>query len=127
MRVPETNSYQQQMANLDRQIRALQRKKVELARREHPVVAELRNSALLPSEFVTRKNRHKLEVMGRIKFILERHGRAGRSSADLHAEISLSMPELKFETFRSYLSRFKREGRLEHVPQHQMWRLPVRI
>ncbi|MEZ5938760.1 MAG: hypothetical protein R3C52_11150 [Hyphomonadaceae bacterium] len=117
---------QLELAKLDTQIAALQRKRRDVAQRRHPIVAKLRESALLPNERVTRKNRRKLEIMGRIRFALEEHpnGRHGLTSAELYHAIRVGVEDLKFETLRSYLSRFKSEGRLVHVSEHQLWKLP---
>lgn len=123
----EQTPHQKAMADLDRQIEALLRKKSALAKAELPAIAALRKSALLANERPTRKSRNKLEIMGRVIALLKRHpeGRSGMTSASLHKHLRAERPDLTFDALRSYLSRFKKEGRLVHDPEHQLWRLPT--
>lgn len=117
------SAVQLRLEKIDAKIEALQRERREILKGEHPVVAELRASALLPGEKLTRKNRHKLEVMGRVRFVLERNREAthGLSSDQIHKQ--MIGIEISFDSLRSYLSRFKAEGRLQHFPQYGLWKL----
>lgn len=122
----QPSPYQLAMAKLDRQIAALQKKRAELATTDLPALAELRKLALLPSEKPNRKSRNKLEIIGRVIKILkdDPEARHGLTSAMLHQRLLRERPDLSFDALRSHLSRAKKEGRLGHHPQHQLWRLP---
>lgn len=112
------------LKKIERQIRALEARKRELLVRENPVASDLRKSVLRPTDTVTRKNRHKFDVLGRIRYALDRHpnGSAGLTSAQIFELVKVGASDLKFETLRSYMSRFKREGRLLHEAETGLWR-----
>ena len=112
-----------EISKIDRQIERLQRKRRELLTADIPLQKELRKSALLPNETVNRKNKLKLEIMGRVRFALSRNPQ-GLTSVEIFKAIALGANNLGFDGLRSYLSRFKREGRLVHDPQHHLWKLP---
>ena len=116
---------QLELGKIDAQIVALQRRRRAVLTAEHPTVPKLRESVLLPVEKVTRKNRLKLEVMGRVRFALLRHphGKDGLTSAQIFELVRRGTDQFGFDTLRSYLSRFKKEGRLVHVEQHNLWKL----
>lgn len=113
------------IAALDRRRSRLESKLARLTEAgPSSVVARLRQNAMRSSDKLTRKNRTKFEVMGRVLYYLDHpERRAGLSSAELFDLVKQDMRHLSFDTFRSYLSRFKVEGRLTHNQQHKLWKL----
>jgi hypothetical protein len=82
---------------------------------------------LRPEDRVTEKNAKKFDVLGRVHWALytrEEGKPHGVRGLDLFSQIERG--DLNYQTFRSYLHRFKEEGRLAYDNRNGRWRLPPR-
>lgn len=82
---------------------------------------------LLPGEQITAKNSKKFELLAKIqKHLLTRRDSQGKisgaSTRALYTWLTETYHEqINYGTFRSYLSRFKREGRLLYDQRSEKW------
>ena len=119
------------LEKIDARIREIDTALAEL-RAEKTALRNLRakywyEQALRPGEQVTKKNARKLElfakISGHLLHLRDNHGRRkGASTRDLFDHVTKMYNEqINYNTFRSYLTRFKNEGRLEFDHRTESW------
>ncbi len=110
------------IAELDQQISQLKEKRLQLAQSRGRIWFQ----ALRPGDVVNAKNAQKIEILSLVRAVLSKEPR-GMTSAAIFEAISKGAPSLKFETLRSYLSRYKNENRLFHDSGSGKWMLMPNI
>ena len=83
----------------------------------------------LPDDVASPRSSKKFGVLGgTVRYLTknEYNRKNGASAADIFRQIRSDILEVSPSTFRSYLTRFKAEGRLEYDEQTSRWNLAKR-
>lgn len=115
-----------EIASIDQRVAELLQRKRDLVRMKSRVWVE---RCLRPDDHVSEKNAKKFELLGYVYSALatlEPNAREkGLTSQELFRRCEHH--DVKYETFRSYLHRFKKEERLAYDQHRNSWKLAHKI
>lgn len=84
---------------------------------------------VVSGDMVTRRTAHKFAVLGQVAKYLTKNAnirQRGASTTDIYRQIKRYFPTMSPSTFRSQLTRFKKEGRLVYDENEGTWSLAKR-
>ncbi|MEM7460185.1 MAG: hypothetical protein AAF331_12020 [Pseudomonadota bacterium] len=114
---------QREIRKIDAQIKRLQAQKALLQRQEP---ADWLMRIRLPGERVNARNFDKLVALAHVlNFLMTEDGKEGASTSQISKYLNNAIGlEIKSATLRSYLFRYKEEGRLLFDKKSRLWRIP---
>lgn len=84
---------------------------------------------VIAGDVVTKRTAHKFAVLGQVAKYLTKNAynrQSGASATDIYRQIARYFPTMSPSTFRSQLTRFKKEGRLVYDEEKGTWNLAKR-
>ena len=84
---------------------------------------------VIAGDVVTKRTAHKFAVLGQVAKYLTKNAynrQGGASATDIYRQIARHFPTMSPSTFRSQLTRFKKEGRLVYDEEKGTWNLAKR-